>query len=71
MRAQSSTRRRLIGLAILALLPFGGGCAGTGRWATSVAAPPSLPEAKRQVGEYVDSGRYEADIAAVAEKART
>ena len=58
--------RRLVGLAILALLPFGAGCAGTGHWATS-----SLPEAKRQVGEYVDSGRYEADIAAVAEKART
>src|SRR2546423_9651322 len=58
--------RRLVGLAILALLPFGAGCAGTGHWAT-----PSLPEAKRQVGEYVDSGRYEADIAAVAEKART
>ncbi len=58
--------RRLVGLAILALLPFGAGCAGTGHWAI-----PSLPEAKRQVGEYVDSGRYEADIAAVAEKART
>jgi len=58
--------RRLVGLAILALLPFGAGCAGTGHWAT-----PNLPEAKRQVGEYVDSGRYEADIAAGAEKART
>ena len=71
MRAHSLMRQRLAGLAILAVLPFGAGCAGAGRWATAGAAPPSLPEAKRQVGEYVDSGRYDADIAAVAEKART
>ena len=31
---------------------------------------PSLPEAKRQVEEYVASGRYQADIAAVAAEAR-
>src|SRR5207245_3594682 len=36
----------------------------------SVAAVPSLVEAKHQVVAYVDSGRYEADIAAVAEQAR-
>ena len=71
MRAQSLMRRRLVGLALLALLPFGAGCAGTARWSRSAgAAPPNLAEAKRQVGEYVDSGRYEADIAAVAEQAR-
>ena len=53
------------------LLVFGAGCAGTGASTTpSVAAVPSLVEAKHQVVAYVDSGRYEADIAAVAEQAR-
>lgn len=34
------------------------------------AATPSLVETKREVGAYVDSGRYEADIAAVVGQAR-
>src|SRR5207237_917873 len=59
-------------LTISAVLLFGAGCAGpaasTGPPAATV---PSLVEAKRQVVAYVDSGRYEADIAAVADQART
>jgi acid phosphatase len=62
------TRRRLIGLALLALVPFGAGCASTAPRAGN--APPNLADAKRQVSEYIDSGRYEADVAAVAEQAR-
>src|SRR5882672_4864032 len=59
-------------LTTAALLVFGAGCAGPGAsTAPPVAAVPSLVEAKRQVVAYVDSGRYEADIAAVAEQART
>src|SRR2546422_560978 len=54
-----------------ALVLFGAGCAGTGPSTTpSVVAAPSLVEAKRQVNAYIDSGRYEADIAAVADQAR-
>ena len=59
-------------LTIAALALQIGGCAATGAQRTpTVAAVPNLAEAKRQVSEYVDSGRYEADIAAVAEQART
>jgi acid phosphatase len=59
-------------LTIAALALQVGGCAATGAQRTpTVAAVPNLAEAKRQVSEYVDSGRYEADIAAVAEQART
>jgi acid phosphatase len=47
------------------------GCGGTGPLtAPPEAVAPSLVEAKRQVSAYVDSGRYEADIAAVTEQAR-
>jgi hypothetical protein len=56
---------------ISALLLFGTSCAGTGpSTASSVAAAPSLVEAKRHVSAYVESGRYEADITTVAEQAR-
>ena len=59
-------------LAISALLLFGAGCAGpAASTGPPVATVPSLVEAKRQVVAYVDSGRYEADIASVAEQART
>jgi acid phosphatase len=61
---------RLWLLLSLALL-LEAGCAATGpASAPSAAAPPSLVEAKRQVSTYVDSGRYQADVAAVAEQAR-
>ena len=70
MRAQSLIRRRVVGLTLLVFLPFGTGCAGTAPWTGRSLAPPNLAEAKRQVSEYVDSGRYEADVAAVAERAR-
>jgi acid phosphatase len=56
------------GARVLALLLALVGCAGTAP--APIAATPSLVEAKRQVREYVASGRYEADIAAVAEQAR-
>jgi predicted secreted acid phosphatase len=58
--------------ALLALVLFGTSCAGTGPSApaSARAAPPSLVEAKRQVDAYVDSGRYEAEIAAITDQAR-
>jgi acid phosphatase len=59
-------------LTIAALALQIGGCAATGTPSTPpVAAVPNLAEAKRHVSEYVDSGRYDADVAAVAEQART
>ena len=39
--------------------------------ADSTARVPDLATAKRRVAEYVDSGRYAADIAAVVTRART
>lgn len=58
-------------LTIPALLLLSAGCAGTGPATTpSLAAVPSLVDAKRQVIAYVDSGRYEAGIAAIAEQGR-
>ena len=56
---------------MLALLWLGAGCAATAPAVTTpVATTPSLAETKRQVREYVASGRYEADIAHVAGQAR-
>src|SRR5439155_7964380 len=64
-------RQRSLWSIVPALVLFGAGCAGTGLSTTpSVVAAPTLVEAKRQVNAYVDSGRYEADIAAVADQAR-
>ena len=57
--------RRFAVIGALALLVAG--CA-TG--APAAAPPPSLADVKRQVSEYVDSGRYEADVAAVVGQAR-
>jgi len=58
-------------LHLLALALLAAGCA-TGA-ATAPAPPPvpSLVEVKRQVSEYIDSGRYEADLTAAVEPART
>lgn len=58
-----------------ALLIAGAGCASTEistAPATTVVVepPPSLVETKREVGAYVDSGRYEAEVAAVVDQAR-
>ena len=58
-----------------ALLIAGAGCVATGPSTTlppapPVEAPPSLVEAKREVSAYVDSGRYEAEVAAVVDQAR-
>jgi len=52
-----------------ALLLLLAGCA-TAPPAPSTPAIPSLVETKREVAAYVDSGRYEADIAAITERAR-
>jgi acid phosphatase len=69
-----NTLRSSFWSVIAALLITGAGCAATG----PSAAPPSLPiestpslvEPKREVGAYVDSGRYEAEVAAVVDQAR-
>jgi len=78
------TRRRPVTIShrsaqwpVLATLLFGlAGCAGTAA-PTSPPAPlpvfvatPSLVETKREVSAYVDSGRYEAAVAAVVGQAR-
>jgi acid phosphatase len=61
---------RSVWLALAVLLLHAAGCAATAAHSTpSVATVPSLVEAKRQVSAYVESGRYEADVAAVAEQA--
>jgi acid phosphatase len=61
--------------ALAALLIAVAGCASPGpsispSTAPPVAATPSLVEAKREVGAYVDSGRYEAELAAMVDQAR-
>jgi len=64
-------RRSTRGSVAAALLIAGAGCASTEPSTTVVvAAPPSLVETKREVGAYVDSGRYEAEVAAVVDQAR-
>jgi acid phosphatase len=55
---------------LLALLLVSAGCATGASTAPGLAGPPSLADAKRQVSEYVESGRYDADVAAVVEQAR-
>jgi acid phosphatase len=58
--------RRLAALVVLAAT-LAAGCA------SGPPAPPPVPslvDAKRQVAEYVASGRYDADLAAVAAEAR-
>ena len=57
-------------LLVAALLVGGAACAATGPPTPPVAATPSLVETKREVSAYVDSGRYEAEIAAVVDQAR-
>jgi predicted secreted acid phosphatase len=58
-------------LGILALVLCTSGCAGTAAsTAPAAASPPNLADAKRQVSEYVDSGRYDAEVVAVAAQAR-
>jgi predicted secreted acid phosphatase len=55
---------------VAALLIGATGCATTDASTPPVAATPSLVETKREVSAYVDSGRYEAEIAAVVDQAR-
>jgi predicted secreted acid phosphatase len=69
MTARIALLRRLARpAASLALIVLAVGCSTAGGPAASV---PSLVDAKRQVTEYVASGRYDADIAAVVARART
>lgn len=66
-------RRSVLGSIIAALVVIATGCA-TGPAtspATPVATTPSLVETKRAVSAYVDSGRYDLEIASVVEQART
>jgi anti-sigma-K factor RskA len=64
-------RRAALGSSLAALLAVATGCASSPAMpATPVAATPSLVETKREVAAYVDSGRYDAKVAAVAEQAR-
>ena len=62
--------RRALRVAGLVAIVLGAGFSSAGAPAP-VAAVPSLVEAKRQVAEYVGSGRYDAGIAEVAAQART
>ena len=63
--------RRVMRLALLlALLLGSAGCATGASTAPVLAGPPSLADAKREVSEYIESGRYDADVAAVVEQAR-
>jgi hypothetical protein len=56
--------------AILAVLAFLAGCSALGGFMPPPAAPiPSLVDAKREVAEYVGSGRYDADIATIVNEA--
>jgi acid phosphatase len=52
------------------LLTLSAGCAASRTMTVAAPAVPNLAETKRQVSEYVSSGRYTADIAAVAAAAR-
>jgi acid phosphatase len=64
-----SARRTALWPALLAVV-LAAGCATGAPTAPASAPPPNLVDAKRQVAEYVDSGRYAADVAAVVEQAR-
>jgi len=55
---------------VVALLIATAGCATGAATTPASTPPPSLVDVKRQVAEYVDSGRYEADVAAVVTQAR-
>jgi acid phosphatase len=56
--------------AWLTLATLVGGCVAAAPVTPPVATVPNLVEAKREVSAYVESGRYEADIAAVVDQAR-
>jgi len=58
-------------LALAGLSLAGPGCAGSGPAAASAApaAVPDLPAAVRQVEQYLDTGRYAADVARVVAEA--
>jgi predicted secreted acid phosphatase len=58
-------RRAAAWLVALALAGFPGGCGHAGK----PSGVPNLPDTRRQVEAYIDSGRYAADCAAVAAKA--
>lgn len=69
------TRRWALWSALAAFLIGAAGCASPGPSVSpsephTVVATPSLVEAKREVGAYVDSGRYEAELAAMVDQAR-
>ncbi len=55
---------------VAALLIGGAGCAATGPSTPPLTTTPSLVETKREVSAYVNSGRYETEIATVVDQAR-
>ena len=57
---------------VLALALASAGCAlrGGEQARPDAGAPPALWETQRQIGEYIDSGRYEADVARVVDEAQ-
>jgi acid phosphatase len=58
--------------ALIGLLTLAAGCTAAGAPAPgTTASVPSLADTKRQVAEYVDSGRYAADIADTVTQARS
>ena len=58
--------------AVILLFTLGSGCTVASTPAPgSTSSVPSLVEAKRQVAEYVSSGRYDADIAEAVAQARS
>ena len=69
----SALTRRVARWSVVAacLIIGAAGCAPTGPSVSTqpAAATPSLVEAKREVGTYVDSGRYEAEVSAVVDQA--
>jgi acid phosphatase len=67
----AKTRRRRLWQAVAATLLLAAGCAApVTQHDVSIAAPPNLGEAKRQIATYIDSGRYAADLAGVGDQAR-
>src|SRR5262249_6682541 len=61
----------LLALAATACAGAGGSAPDPAPAAAAQAAVPDLPATVRQVEEYIGSGRYEADVAAVVAEAQT
>src|SRR5438552_7193614 len=67
--AQALVYRVRMWPAVVAILFLSFGCATAPAPGTNDVAVPNLPEAKRQVRAYLESGGYERDIATIADQA--